>query len=335
MPQRSVLVFPEDSSQSIINIIDAANTSINIKMFLFSSPEIINAVIAAFNRGVKVRVMLNPARRSGKQENKETKHKLEKAGIEVKDTNPAFSVTHEKSMVVDGQLAMIKSLNWETKNLTKTRDYAIITDHPEEVKEILDCFDADWERKEFDSSDNAGLVWCTGNGRAKIAKLIDEAQNSLFIQNERYQDMVIIERLVSAANRGVKIKVMAKAPHTLKQSKLLEGVGGLRILKDVGIKIKKLKGLKLHGKILIADQKKAIVGSINLTPGSFDDRRELAIEIEDEKIINRLNSIAKLDWDNSKKLDLTDEGLLQDLKKRLGELDQLVLNTAEKPDIEK
>ena len=41
------------------------------------------------------------------------------------DSNPAFAVTHEKSMVVDDETAFVKSLNWETKNFTETRDYAI------------------------------------------------------------------------------------------------------------------------------------------------------------------------------------------------------------------
>jgi hypothetical protein len=43
---------------------------------------------------------------------------------------------------------------------------------------------------------------------------------------------VIIERLVRAAERGVKLHVMARPPHTLKKDKLIEGVGGLRILHD-------------------------------------------------------------------------------------------------------
>ena len=58
----------------------------------------------------------------------------------------------------------------------------------------------------------------------------------------------------SARNRrGVKVHVMARPPHTLKKEKLIEGVGGLRIMDDVGIKIHKLKHLKLHAKMLLAD----------------------------------------------------------------------------------
>jgi len=71
-----------------------------------------------------------------------------------------------------------------------------------------------------------------------------------------------------------------------------------------------LKHLKLHAKLLLADHSRAIVGSINLAPGSFDSRRELAIEVQDDDVIKRLTKIAHHDWEHSHPLDLTDEGLL-------------------------
>ena len=64
-------------------------------MFVFSDPDLIEAVIAAQNRGVKVQVMLNPARRSGKEENVDTRTALQEGGVEVKDSNPDFDITHE------------------------------------------------------------------------------------------------------------------------------------------------------------------------------------------------------------------------------------------------
>ncbi len=219
-------------------------------------------------------------------------------------------------MVVDDAVAFVKSLNWATKNLTETRDYAVVTSHKHEVDEIVECFEADWDRKKFEPGVKAHLIWCPINGRDRIAQFIDEAKHTLFVQNERYQDAVIIERLVRAARRGVKVHVLARPPHSLKKDKLVEGVGGLRILDDVGIKIHKLKGLKLHGKMLLADGVAAIVGSINLAPGSFDSRRELAIEVRDSDVVDRLHKIAKRDWENSHPLDLSDEGLLADLEDR-------------------
>lgn len=330
-PKRTIIILPDDTKKPIIDAIDAAKKSIKIKMFVFSDPDLINAVIAAQARGVKVQVMLNPARRSGEEDNEETRKKLEAAGIEVKDSNPAFGLTHEKSMVVDDETAFVKSLNWATKNLTVTRDYAITTNHKHEVDEIISCFQADWDRKDFNPGEHAHMIWCKGNGRDRIAHFIDEAKHTLFVQNERYQDSVIIERLVRAAERGVKVHVMARPPHSLKKDKLVEAVGGLRIMDDVGIKIHTLRHLKLHGKMLIADGSHAIVGSINLAPGSFDDRRELAIEVHDEDIVARLHKIAKEDWENSHPLDLTDEGLMADLEEKgEGGEESLALNVKEK-----
>lgn len=331
MSHRSIIVLPDDTGKPILDAINGAKTSLRIKMFVFSDPDLLAAVLAAQGRGVNVRVMLNPARRDGEAENEETRGTLEKAGVTVNDSNPHFGVTHEKSMVVDDAEAFVKSLNWATKNLTETRDYAIATSHRHEVDEIIACFEADWDRKPFEPGDDAHLIWCRGNGRARIARLIDEAKHTLFVQNERYQDPVIIERLVRAASRGVKIHVMAKPPHSLKKGKLVEGVGSLRILDDVGVKIHKLKHLKLHGKMLLADGERAIVGSINLAPGSFDDRRELAIEVHDSHVIERLDKVARHDWEHSHALDLSDEGLAADLEKHGGEgEDELALNVEKK-----
>jgi cardiolipin synthase A/B len=311
---RSLIVLPDDSARPILDAINAAEKSIRVKMFVFSDPELLNAIVAAHKRGVEVQVMLNPARRDGKEENQESRQLLRKAGVNVLDSNPAFDLTHEKSMVIDDKTAFVKSLNWDTKNLTETRDYAVVTEHPQEVKEIVQCFEADWNRQPFDGTPDSHLIWCSGNGRERIAHFIDEAKHSLWLQNERYQDPIIIERLVRANRRGVKVHVMARPPHKLKKDKLIEGVGGLRIMDDVGIKVHKLKHLKLHAKMLLADGMKAIVGSINLTPGSFDSRRELAIEVHDDEVVDRLHDVVHQDWENSRPLDLTDEGLLADLQ---------------------
>ena len=138
-------------------------------MFVFSDPSLLKAVIAAQRRGVKVRVMLNPVRRSGEPENEPTRKALKNAGVDVKDANPAFDVTHEKSLVVDDETAFVQSLNWAAKNLTETRDYAVVTTHHHEVAEVVECFDADWHRQDFKPRHDSHLVWCPGPGRDRIA----------------------------------------------------------------------------------------------------------------------------------------------------------------------
>jgi phosphatidylserine/phosphatidylglycerophosphate/cardiolipin synthase-like enzyme len=311
---RSLIVLPDDSAKPLLDAINGAKSSLRIKMFVFSDTSLLDAVIAAHKRGVNVRVMLNPERRDGEKENDEVRSKLVAAGIEVLDSNPCFDVTHEKSMVVDDTTAFIESLNWEQRNLTETRDYAVVTTHKHEVNEVIAGFDADWNRADFNSGEGSHLIWCIGNGRQRMCEFIDKAKHSLWLQNERYQDPVVIEHLVRAHARGVKIYVMARPPHKLKKQKLIEGVSGLRILADLGVPVHKLRHLKLHGKLMLADDSRAIIGSINLAPGSFDSRRELAIEVDDAHIIHRLTKTVQHDWDNSRPLDLSDEGLLKELK---------------------
>lgn len=68
----------------------------------------------------------------------------------------------------------------------------------------------------------------------------------------------------------------------------------------------------------------AVIGSINLAPGSFDERRELATERR-----ARADRAAEGDhahWENSKALDLSDEGVLADLNRHgLGGAKQLAI----------
>jgi phosphatidylserine/phosphatidylglycerophosphate/cardiolipin synthase-like enzyme len=322
---RSLIVLPDDSAKPILAAIEGASQTLRVKMFVFSDPALRKAIIAAQRRGVTVRVMLNPARRSGEQENEAARTALERAGIAVQDANPAFALTHEKSMVVDDVTAFVNSLNWTTRNLTETRDYAVVTTRGHDVSEIIECFEADWHRQAFTPRDKSDLVWCPGPGRDRICRFIDEARHKLFVQNERFQDTVIVEHLVRAARRGVKVHVMARPAHTLKREKLVEGVGGLRIMADVGIKIHKLKHLKLHGKMLLADGVGAIVGSINFAAGSLDGRRELAIEVRDATVVDRLHKIAAHDWEHSHPLDLSDAGLLADLDRVEGAAELLAI----------
>ncbi len=258
--------------------------------------------------------VINPARRDGTSDNQVARDTLVAAGVSVRDSSTEFAVTHQKSMVIDNKVGFIESLNWETRDLTQTRDYAIVTTNRSEISEMVRCFDADWDEKPFSPKAGSDLIWCPNNGRQRIADFIDSAERTLWLQNERYQDMVIIERLVRAARRGVNVHIMSRALHKLKRKKLFEGVSGLRIVHDVGARVRLLRELKLHGKIMIADDQRAIVGSINLSPGSFDDRRELAIETSSAQVVKRLVQIAEHDWKHSRKLPLSDDAVLADLK---------------------
>ncbi len=123
---RSLIVLPNDSAKPIIDAIGAARRSLRIKMFVFSDRTLLNAVVAAGRRGVKVQVMLNPARRSGERDNEHTRKLLERARVRVRDANPAFDLTHEKSMVVDDAAAFVKSFTTSATSSTGSTPTGIV-----------------------------------------------------------------------------------------------------------------------------------------------------------------------------------------------------------------
>ena len=93
----------------------------------------------------------------------------------------------------------------------------------------------------------------------------------------------------------------------------------------MGVKVRKLKKLRLHGKMMLADGVSATVGSINFAPGSFDGRRELAIEVRDD-VVEHLEKVSRHDWRHSHPLDLSDDRLLSDLGDRAEIAEKLALD---------
>ena len=116
-------------------------------------------------------------------------------------SNPAFAVTHEKSMVVDGERALIATFNFSEKYFTETRDYGIVTTDPAQVAQVIAGFEADWKRAPFAPDEHAGLLWSTNNSRRIMAWFIDAAKKSLIIQHPKFVDATIVERIAEAQAR--------------------------------------------------------------------------------------------------------------------------------------
>jgi phosphatidylserine/phosphatidylglycerophosphate/cardiolipin synthase-like enzyme len=312
----SLIVQPDDGIAPILKTIEGAKHSLDIKMFQFTDPVLIEAVIAAHKRGVKVRVMLNPSRFTGEHDNDEAFELLRNAKVNVKETNPKYPITHEKSMVVDGKQAFIMSLNWAPKYFGLTRDYGLVTNDPEEVAEVAGCFEADWNRVDFTPPATSNLIWSVGRSRQEVINFIDGAEKSLYIQHEKYVDTPVIEALVRAkTKRDVKVHATALPVHSLRDFYILEGVAGLRLLEDLGINVHKLHGVHLHAKLILADKHRALLSSFNIYPKCFNERRELGIRFKDADLIKRLVKIFESDWENSKRMDLTDAGIQADREK--------------------
>jgi phosphatidylserine/phosphatidylglycerophosphate/cardiolipin synthase-like enzyme len=301
-----VLVQPEDGPHPVIGLIAAARHSILIKQFSFDHPAILEAVIAAHRAGRNVRVMLNPHRSSGDRANDATEAALRAEGVAVAWSSPRFAVTHEKSTVIDDTLALIATFNLSEKYFSLTRDYGLVVSDQAAIAEIRACFEADWNHVPFHPPAGSSLLWSTANSRPVMSGFIDAARETLDIQHPKFVDATILDRIADAHARGVKVRVLCGGRHGISEWDVLDTFSALRILYRLNVRVHKQKNLRLHAKLLIADDRRALVGSMNIDRSAFDLRRELGLVVSDPAAVRRLRGIFADDWEESRHYDAPD-----------------------------
>jgi cardiolipin synthase A/B len=301
-----LIVQPDDGVPPVLQFIRSARHSLLIKQFTFTEPSLIDAVIDRKNQGVATRVMLNAKRSGGDRANDATFETLQKAGVDIRWASPKFYVTHEKSIVVDGKAALIATFNLVEKYFTLTRDYGVLVFEPDKIKQIIEGFEADWTQSDWAPADGTGLLWSNHNARVLMSGFIDRAEKTLDVQHPKFVDTTILDRLVAAAHRGVHVRILSGGRHGISDWDILDTFSSLRVLNRFGVKVHKQKNLRLHAKLLIADHKTALVGSMNIDRSAFDLRRELGTIIEDAKMVARLENVFAHDWTESHHYDAPD-----------------------------
>lgn len=294
-----LIVEPDDGLEPVRRFIESAQTSLLVKQFTFTDETLIQAVLDRRLAGVEVRVMLNAARSGGDRANDETYGRFHAAGIDVQWANPKFYVTHEKSIVVDQKSALVATFNLCLKYFTLTRDYGVIVTDPVHVAQIIEVFNADWNHDDWIPAAYEGLLWSNSNSRLHMARFIDTATRRIDVQHPKFVDAVIIDHLAAAIDRGVKVHVLCGGKHGISEWDVLDTFASLRTLRRFGAKVHKQKNLRVHAKLLIVDDERALVGSMNIDRSAFDLRRELGVEVSDPAVVARLKAVFDSDWELS------------------------------------
>ena len=297
MPKTSdLIVQPDDGNSPVIALINGATRSLYIKQFTFTDPAVQQAAVARAKAGVDVRVMLNPQRSSGSRANDEAFSLFETSAVRIRWSNPHFAVTHEKSIVVDEDLALIATFNLCEKYFTQTRDYGVIVHEPAQVAQIVEGFQADWERKAWHPAVDTGLLWSNSNSRQLMSDFINSAEDTLDVQHPKFVDATVTERIAAAAKRGVRVRVLCGGKHGISDWDILDTFSSLRLLQYLDVTVHKQKNLRLHAKLILVDGKRALLGSMNIDRSAFDLRRELGAIVADRQIVDGLPRVFKSDW---------------------------------------
>lgn len=296
-----LLVMPDDGAEAVVALIDQASNELRLKQFKLQSEAIEAALLRAKERGVRVRVMLNPHTSGGDRWNDEAYGRLQGWGMEVAWTSESFPVTHEKSIVIDNNAALIATFNLSDKYFTETRDYGVVTYAQAAVDQVIAGFEADWQRSFFAPDLTVGLVWSSAHSRGQMARIMDSAERTLWVQHPKFVDAVILERLIAARERGVKVRVLCGGKHGISDWDIYDTFSSLRVLERFGVKVRRQKHLKLHAKLIIVDGRAAQIGSMNIDRSAFDLRRELGIETDAPEVVARCVELFSYDWQQAAK----------------------------------
>lgn len=296
-----VIVEPDAGPDPIVSAIKDAKKSVSLEIYLLSNQDIISALEDDANQGIDVRVMLEQHPFGGGNISPTTTvSKLKAAGVKAQFTNPAFALTHEKGMVIDGTTAYIMTSNFTNSALgagssTKNREYLIVDTNKEDVKAVAAIFQADWDRTTPDiNADN--LVVSPVNSRDAFSALIGSAKKTLQIEAEEMNDDTLEEALITAQQQGVEVQVILPRQDSDSGST----PKGIASIKHGGVSVREDSKLYMHAKIIIVDGKKAFVGSENISTQSLDKNRELGILISDNDVLNTLQQTFEKDWSVSK-----------------------------------
>src|SRR5207302_6571178 len=107
-----VFVEPDAGEHPITDAITSAKKSVWLEIYLLTDRNVIRALEEAPNRGVDVRVMLEPHPFGGGGSPARTMDQLKAAGAKVEASDPSFALTHEKGMIIDGTAAYIMTSNF-------------------------------------------------------------------------------------------------------------------------------------------------------------------------------------------------------------------------------
>lgn len=290
----TLYVQPAAGRDPILNVLNQARSEILVEVYILSDKEIISALEKAKDRGVKVAVMLEQHPYGGGGNlNPKAKEELTKAGVAVEWANSAFSLTHEKGIVIDGTSAFVMTQNLTASAFTKNREYDVLDNNKQDVSEMRTVFMDDWERKDFQKTiQNDSLLESPNTSRAGLTTLIDKASKEVDLETEDIDDDQIIS-LLSRKQKTSRVRLLVPALSQVGSNK-----PSLLRLVSSGVEVRTIKSPYMHAKLILTDAKKAYVGSINLSKQSIDQNRELGMMLTQSDAIGTLVSTFESDWNS-------------------------------------
>lgn len=281
-------VGPSGLQARLTTLIDSADDTLDIHMYLWTVRALADRVVAAKQRGVTVRVILDP----DSPGNDAVRPTLSNGGVPTRDATPLYSFSHAKYMVIDGASAVIMSNNFNVDAMSQERNYGIVDRDPDDVADVQALFDMDWALAGGETAMPADIA-CTrlivspNNAKPRLLALIDGATSTLELEIMYLSEDTVREAIGAATQRGVDVRVILGDRQD----------DAVPYLRGLGITVK-FPSFSLHSKLIVADGV-AFVGSENMSLTSLTKNREVGVLVFEPAAAAVITTQFETDWASS------------------------------------
>ena len=133
-------VFSPGNQDVIVNLVQSSHSSLELEVYTFSSTILRDELIAAHERGVDVKVILD----SSISSNVPMAKALLAKGVQVMLSPKRFSLVHSKFLVIDKEVVFVGSNNWTFHSFNLNREASVKLRSSAVAARFLEVFYSDW-----------------------------------------------------------------------------------------------------------------------------------------------------------------------------------------------
>ncbi len=261
----TLILDPAERKAALLRVIAGARRRLVLSLFRCDDFTVLDALAGALERGCEVEAILTKRAKGGKKRLKKLWGALEEMGAVVTRYGDPVVKYHAKYLVADQSTAIVTTLNPTRKCFSRTWDAVLVTQDPPVVSGLLALFRADSTGAQLPSRRpiSRRLIIGPERSRADIRALIAGANHSIRILDHKLSDPDLVGLLRERRSEGIIVSVIGRHP---------------------------MGAIVPHGKMMIIDEQRAILGSTALSTLSLDFRREVSVVIHHPLLVKQLNT---------------------------------------------
>lgn len=273
---------------ALVEAINNVQSTLDIAAYEFNNPAITEAVIAARQRGVRVRVVTD--NEDGLEDDKTTLHQLQAAGIPIA-TDTRTALMHDKFMILDGTTVVTGSWNFtvndtyrNNNNTLFLRSQDAVADYQAEFNEMFieGRFGPTSPRNTLSPAftlDGIPVQLFMGpedDPMPGMVNAVSQAQHSVRFMAFSFTHADLRDTLLELAERGVSVEGIFETTGSTTQFAALPPLfcAGLDVRQDGNPFV-------MHHKVFIIDETTVALGSFNFSNNAADSNDENLIIISD------------------------------------------------------